>query len=190
MSAIQGALPLIVLDDGGQFRRYGTEAELLRSQERPESTRCVIDRIGQYYHLQADPDGRLVLSRPLGPVEHHSLRQHFLRQQHRHPEDHRLLRRFPATREEFLEAIFEELELEDPADDQPWTVESGNQTLRCTGLNAVDALTVRARGPVVVADPFGHSYRPRAPRNRALARRLHGHPLYIEITPSLAEVLA
>jgi hypothetical protein len=189
MSAIQGAVPLIVLVDDGQFRRYASEAELLRSQERPESTRCVIDRIGQYYHLQADPDGLLALSRPLGPVDHYSLREHFLRQQHWHPEDYRLLRRYPATREEFLEAIFEELELEDPEDDQPWILQSGHQTWRCAGLRAVDVQTARAYGPVVVTDPFGHAYRPRTPANHALARRLRGHPLYIEITQKAAGAL-
>ena len=182
MSASQSAQPVIVLDDEGQFRRYASEAELLRSQETPESTRCVIDRTGQYRHLQTDPDGCLALSRPLGPVEHHSLREHFLRQQHRHPEDYRLLRRYPATREEFLEAIFEELELEDPEDDQPWILQSGHQTWRCAGLGAVDAQAARAYGPVVVTDPFGHAYRPRMPAGHALARRLKGHPLYIEIT--------
>ncbi|MGT2464221.1 hypothetical protein [Sinomonas atrocyanea] len=181
MSATQGAGPLIVLDDEGQFRRFSSEAELLRSQERPESTRCVIDRVGQYFHLLADPDGRLVLSRPLGPVEHHSLRQHFLRQQHGHPEMHRLLRLYPATREEFLEAIFEELELEGPGDDQGWTLQSGQQSQQCAGLRALDAQVARASGPVSVTDPFGHAYRPRIPWNRALARRLRGHPLYIEV---------
>ncbi|AMM31593.1 hypothetical protein SA2016_0905 [Sinomonas atrocyanea] len=178
------ALSLIVLDDEGQFRLYAAEAELLRSQERPGSTRCVIDRTGQYYHLQADPHGRLVLGRPLGPAEHHSLRQHLLRQQHLHPEAHRLRRRHcPTSREEFLEAIFEELALEGPGDDQPWTVRAGRQSWRCNGLRAVDAQVARASGPVVVTDPFGHAYRPRVPWNRALARRLRGHPLYVEILP-------
>ncbi|MGT2462913.1 hypothetical protein [Sinomonas atrocyanea] len=183
MSSSQGAAPLILLDDEGQLRLYPSEAQLLRSQERPESARCVIDRTGHYYHLQADPDGRLGLSRPLGPVEHHSLRQHFLRQQHRRPEDYRLVRRLPTTREEFLEAIFEELTVEGPGHDQPWTVRSGQQSWRCNGLRALDAQVARAAGPVTVTDAFGHIYRPRVPWNRALARRVGGHPLYVEILP-------
>jgi hypothetical protein len=179
-------MPLIVLDDDGEFRRYGSESDLLQSQERPECIRCVIDRTGQYYHLQADADGRLLLSRPFGPAEHHSLRQYFLRQQHAHPEMHRLLRLYPSTREEFLETVFEELELEGPADDQPWTIRSGQRSWRCAGFRALDAQIARASGPVSVTDPFGHAYRPCTPWNRALARRLGRQPLYVEIAPELA----
>jgi hypothetical protein len=41
-------------------------------------------------------------------------------------------------------------------------------------------------GAVVVADPFGHRYVPHVPTKRALARRLGGRPLYIEIGTRLA----
>ncbi|MDP9885876.1 hypothetical protein J2W21_003401 [Sinomonas atrocyanea] len=183
MCAIQGAMPLIVVDDDGEFHLYRTEAELLRSDERPGTSRCVIDRSGLYRHLLAGPDGLLAVSRSLGPADHYSLRQQFLRQQHAHPEAHRLLRRYPSTREDVLSAIFEELELEDPADRQEWTLHAGPTTTRCAGLHAVDAQTAHRAGVVVVADPFGHLYVPHAPTNRGLARRLRGNPLYVEIGP-------
>jgi hypothetical protein len=183
MRAIQGAMPLIVVDDDGEFRLYRTEAELLRSDERPGSSRCVIDRSGQYRHLLTGPDGLLAVSRSLGQADHYSLRQQFLRQQHAHPEDHRLLRRYPSTREDVLSVIFEELELEGPADLQEWTLHAGPTTTRCAGLHAVDAQIAHRAGGVIVADPFGHCYLPHAPANRGLARRLRGNPLYIEIGP-------
>ncbi|GAB2738397.1 hypothetical protein [Sinomonas soli] len=181
MGAIQGAMPLIVIDDDGEFHLFRTEAELLRSGERPGSSRCVIDRSGQYRHLLAGPDGLLALSRSLGPADHYSLRQQFLRQQHAHPEAHRLLRRYPSTREDVLASIFEELELEAPSDVQGWTVQAGVVRSRCAGLHAVDEQMAHRTGAVVVADPFGHRYVPHAPSNRALARRLGGRPLYVEI---------
>ncbi|WP_171041367.1 hypothetical protein [Sinomonas susongensis] len=80
-----------------------------------------------------------------------------------------------------LAAIFEELELEDPNDDHDWTIDYEQHTWRCTGLASVGAEVSQAERPVVVVDPFGHSYRPRIPRNRPLARHLKGRPLYIEI---------
>lgn len=183
MSAIQGAMPLIAVEDDGEFRLYCSEAELLRSGERPEGTRCVIDRSGQYRHLLEDADGALVLGRSLGQADHYSLRQQFLRQQHARPEAHRLLRRYPSTREEVFSSIFEELELEGPSDWQGWTVQTGAATGRCADLHAVDTQIAHHTGEVVVADPFGHRYLPHAPADRRLARRLRGRPLYIEIAP-------
>jgi hypothetical protein len=181
MSAIQGAMPLIVIDDDGEFHLFGTEAELLRSDERPGTSRCVIDRSGQYRHLLADPEGVLAVSRSLGPADHYSLRQQFLRQQHAHPEAHRLLRHYPSTREDVLASIFEELELEAPSDRQGWTIQTGAGASPCAGLQAVDEQLAHRTGAVVVADPFGHRYVPHVPTNRALARRLGRRPLYIEV---------
>ncbi|NUP73065.1 MAG: hypothetical protein HOQ07_00160 [Sinomonas sp.] len=182
MSATQGAAALVLLDEYGEFRLYGSETDLLRSHEEPESTRCVIDRLGQYLHLQRDPLGRLALSRPLGPADHLSLLQQFRREQHRHPDDHRLLRRYPATREQVLDTIFEELEAEDPADAHTWTVETGHGIWLCQGLGAVDARVAQSPDPALVTDPYGHSYRPHTLQHGAVARRLHGRPLYVELT--------
>ncbi|MGT2461452.1 hypothetical protein [Sinomonas atrocyanea] len=186
MSATQGRMPLIVIDDDGEFHLFRTEAELLRSDEQPGSSRCVIDRSGQYCHLLAGPDGLLAVSRPLGPADHYSLRQQFLRRQHDHPEAHRLLRRYPSTREDVLASIFEELELEAPSDTQGWTVQAGAVAMPCAGLHAVDEQMARRTGAVVVSDSYGHRYVPHAPMNRDLARRLGGRPLYIEIGTRLA----
>lgn len=183
MGATAAAVPLVLLDDGGEFRLYRSEGALLASQESPEGTRGVIDPIGRYYQLRADRDGGLQLSSPLGPVEHYTLRQQFLARQHIHPEAHRLLRRYPRSREDFMEMLFQELELEDPADGRAWTATAMHQSWRCNGLQGVDSLVAHTPGPVLVTDPFGHRYRPRTVRHGRIGRRLRGRPLYIEIGP-------
>lgn len=181
MSTIASTAPVVVLDDAGVFRRYGDLASLIASGQQPESTRCVLNREGQYFHLESDGDGKVTLGRALGSVEFHSLRQQFTRDQHHHPELHRLLRVYPSTMAAFLESLFEELVLEEPDDEQPWLVITENQTLRAFGLGAVDRRVADATGPTVAVDPFGHRYRPHTVRRGPLARRLHGRPLYVEI---------
>ncbi|WP_422935316.1 hypothetical protein [Sinomonas sp. P47F7] len=181
MNIISSTVPLVVLDDAGVFRRYRDVGALVGSGQRPESTRCVVDRDGQYFHLETDPAGNLRLSRPFGPIEFHSLRGQFVRDQHRHPELHRILRVYPDTMGAFLDSLFEELALEEPGDEQQWLVIAGGQTLRAPGLDAVDRRVVRAPEASVVVDPFGHRYRPRMVRRGGLARRLRGRPVYVEI---------
>lgn len=181
MCPAPGTVPLILMDDGGELRLYRNQAELLESPEKPESTRCIIDPAGQYYHLHTGPGAHLLLSRAIGQVEHRTLLEHFLNRQHRNLQEHRLLRCYASTRQETLATIFEELQIEDAADHQAWTVEADHQTWQCTGLAAVDAHVTNARSPAVVTDPFGRRYRPRTPTHGTLARRLKGRPLYVEI---------
>ncbi|BCT77896.1 hypothetical protein SCMU_37380 [Sinomonas cyclohexanicum] len=183
MSAAPGATPLIVIDEAGEFRLYPNEAELLSSDERPETTRCVIDAQGHYLHLEGDAEGHPALSRSLGTVEFHVVRQQFLRLQHRRPEDHRLLRRCPATLQEVLGMLFEELDVEAPADHREWIVSTGEERWVCHGLAAVDERVARTDRPVLVTDPFGHVYRPHVMAHGSLARRLRGRPLYVEVQP-------
>ncbi|MDQ0258640.1 hypothetical protein J2W20_000515 [Sinomonas atrocyanea] len=74
-----------------------------------------------------------------------------------------------------------------PSDRQGWTVQAGAGASSCAGLLAVDEQMAHPTGALVVADPFGHRYVPHVPTDRALARRLGGRPLYIEIGTRLAE---
>jgi hypothetical protein len=181
--------PLVLIDDVGALRLYASEAELAEAGEDPGSTRCVIGRHGEYFHLVASPEGRLGLSRQMGTVAYETLWDHLKRQREVEPELHRIQRRFPVSGEEFLDELFEELSLETPGDRRPWTVSSHGQVWHCEGLDGVDrVVTQRAGvpdGAVLVRDPYGHSYVARVVKHGTLARRLHGRPLYVEVVPQL-----
>ncbi|HKU10646.1 hypothetical protein [Sinomonas sp.] len=178
--------PLVLLDDVGALRLYASEAELAESGEDPGSTRCVIGRHGEYFHLLADPDARgLRVSRQIGMIAHETLWEHLRRQREVAPELHRILRRFPESREDFLAELFEELSLEAPGDQRAWTVSSQGQVWHCQGLDGVDRVVAQRAGvpdgKVVVRDPYGHAYVPRVVKHGSLARRLRGRPLYVEV---------
>jgi hypothetical protein len=175
--------PLVLLDDVGALRLYASEAELAESGEDPGSTRCVIGRHGEYFHLLSDQDGRLHVSGQIGTIAQETLWEHLRRQREVAPELHRILRHFPESREEFLAELFEELRLEMPGDQRAWTVSSHGQVWHCQGLDGVDRVVVQHNGlpDGKVVDPYGHAYVPRVMKHGPLARRLRGRPLYVEV---------
>jgi hypothetical protein len=176
--------PLVLLDELGAFRLYPSFADLAAAGEDPGSTRCVIGRHGEYFHLEQAPEG-LRLSRRMGTVTYETLREHMVRQRELEPALHRILRRFPESREEFLAELFEELALEAPGDRAVWTVAEQGRVWHCEGLDGVDRVVAERSalpdGEILVRDPYGHAYVPRVVKRGALARRLHGRPLYVEV---------
>ncbi|NUP75659.1 MAG: hypothetical protein HOQ07_13585, partial [Sinomonas sp.] len=128
------------------------------------------------------PDGAR-LSRSLGVVEYHTLRDQFLRHRRLVPWQHRVFRLLPSSGPAFLEELFEELSLEAPGDDGEWTVSFAGKEWRCRGLDAVDRCVARAEHPIA-RDPQGHAYGVRITRHGRLGRKLGGLPLYVELMPT------
>jgi hypothetical protein len=175
----------IAVDDSGDFSYHRSERDLLTTFEYVAEAACIFDRSGCTYRLALDPNHRLILAPPLGPVEFHWLRQAWLDAQNAHPEAHRLRRFFPLNREEVLAALFETLTLEHGQEpiEGAWSLEINGIASHPTTLEDVDRQLAHQNlsKHVLVKDPFGHTYRPLRHRRHWYLPGTVGSNLYIEI---------
>lgn len=178
----------VVVDDSGAFSYYASERALLADFEYVEEASCIIDRQGNYYRLELDPNRHLVLGPALGSVEYHWLRQALGDAQEIHPEEHRLRRLMPASPAALVSGLFETLELErgSAAEADPWTFDIDGVSVRRSTLNDVDRrLSEQADlTDIRVKDPFGHVYRPVRYRKHWYLPAAAGFVVYNEIPAS------
>jgi hypothetical protein len=179
------ARDLVAVDDGGDFSFYRSEQDLLAAFEYVGEAACIIDRSGSAYRLALDPNRQLILAPSLGPVEFQWLRQAWLNAQNAHPENHRIRRLIPITREEMVLGLFETLSVEHgpaPAEGS-WSLDINGVASHPTQLEDIDRLLAHQdlTKHVRVKDPFGHTYRPLRHGRHWYLPGTAGFNLYIEI---------
>lgn len=187
VAAADASVPrdFVAVDDGRDFSYHRSEPSLLAAFEYVAEAACIIDRSGSAYHLALDPNRRLILGPPLGPVEFHWLRHAWLAAQNAHPEGHRLRRFYPLSRDEVVSDLFETLALERgkaPAEGA-WSLEIGGLAMQASSMEDIDRRLAR-RKPlqhIHVSDPFGHLYRPARHRSHWYLPATAGSILYIEV---------
>jgi hypothetical protein len=182
------ARDFVTVDDSGAFSYYPSEQDLIAAFEYVGEAACIIDRSGTSYDLALDPNRHLILGPEHGPVEIHWLRQALTDAGEIHPEEHRLRRRYPATPNALVAALFETRELEqgyNPAPG-PWTFDIGGITIRRTTLQDVDhRLAAEDQlDNIRVKDPLGHTYRPVRHRRHWYLPAGTGYIVYEEVPAS------
>lgn len=186
LASVSGApRDFVAVDDSGDFSYHRSGQDLMTAFEYVGEAACIIDRSGSAYRLVLDRNHHLVLGPTFGPVEFHWLRQAWREARNAHPEEHRLRRFVPVTREEVVSDLFETLMLEHgPAPAVgPWSLERNGITSHPASLDEIDSALARQDlvKDVWVKDPFGHRYRPLRRRRHWCLPARAGHILYIEV---------
>lgn len=180
-----GARDFIAVDDSGDFSYHRSEAELLTAFEYVGEAACIIDRSGSSYRLALDANRHLILGPALGPVEFHWLRHAWRNAQNAHPDEHRLRRFYPLTRDEVVAGLFETLAMEhgtEPAEGA-WSLNIDGIASRSSSLEEVDRRLARQKPleHIHVKDPFGHVYRPARNHRHWHLAAAAGSILYVEV---------
>ena len=179
------ARDFVAVDDSGDFSYHLSEEELMAAFEYVGEATCIVDRNGSAYRLVLDSSRHMVLGPALGPVEFHWLRHAWLDAQSAHPDEHRLRRFYPVTRDEVVTALFEILALEGGREraEGAWSLDIDGAASRPTNLEEIDRRLARQKPleHIRVKDPFGHIYRPARHRNHWYLPAPAGSILYIEV---------
>lgn len=174
----------VVVDDDGDFAYLPSEAVLLSRFEYPEQAVCILDRRGNNYDLEQDPDGPLTLGRSLGKADLEWLRQAWKTVCSLKPRDYPLVRPVPSADQDFIEELFVTLQLISSdgklSAGKPrgfWTVIDAGATTPMGSLREVIDAVGRRRNPtsVTVSDPDGRHYRVAEVSHPGLAGRIGRH---------------